>query len=291
MRNFSFDDFVQGRFDYDPAAKAHSCVRLRPENMDVGGGKIRMSDIDCLKDHPEAQVVTVSGLYQDTFEYFIETYGQQFKAIRFFKNKHVADWSLLGALPQLEYVHFFANQKIESLWDMRGNTALRGLCVEDFSRLHSIEGIHLAPALREFQIGNAIWRSMVIDSLWPLANTGVEKLVFTGKSIADQDLSFLSSMESLKTFDFPTNLFSTEQVAWIAANFPALEGFAIKATRDCRLWDPEKHSNVPGVIVIGKRKPSLYMEGNEKRIQKYIDSFEAMKEKYRGIPFHEAFSH
>lgn len=45
--------------------------------------------------------------FVDSFEYFIKTYGAQLKAIRFFKNKLVEDWSLLGTLHKLEYIHFF----------------------------------------------------------------------------------------------------------------------------------------------------------------------------------------
>ena len=77
-----------------------------------------VEDIDKLKLYPDAEVVTISGLQQDTFEYFINTYGKQLKAIRFFKNKFVEDLSLLGTLPQLEYVHFFYNQRVTALWNM-----------------------------------------------------------------------------------------------------------------------------------------------------------------------------
>lgn len=82
---FSFDSFVNSRFDYDPVSETHTCLWLREEKMDIGGGKIRIEDIDRLKDYPNTDVVTISGLHQATFEYFIKTYGRQFKAIRFLK--------------------------------------------------------------------------------------------------------------------------------------------------------------------------------------------------------------
>lgn len=290
MMNFSFKSFVDGNFDYDRVTKTHSCIWLREEKMDIGGGKITTADIDRLKEFPDAEVVTISGLQQDTFEYFIKTYGKQLKAIRFFKNKFVEDLSLLGTLPQLEYVYFFANQRITSLWDMTENTSLRGLAIEDFSRLSSIKGIETAPALKEFMIGNAIWSKMIIDSLMPLANTKIERLSFTGRAIEDNDLSFIESMPNIKVFDFATNMFTTEQVAWIVANFPQLEGFALKAKRDCKLF--ESNANlvyVPGTIIVGKRKPALILKGNEEKIQKYIESFEKLKEKYKGMPYQVAF--
>ena len=288
--NFSFESFVDGNFDYDRVTKTHSCIWLREEKMDIGGGKITTADIDRLKAYPDAEVVTISGLQQDTFEYFIKTYGKQLKAIRFFKNKFVEDLSLLGTLPQLEYVHFFANQRITSLWDMSGNTSLSGLAIEDFSRLTSIKGIETAPALKEFGIGNAIWSKMIIESLMPLANTKIERLSFSGRAIVDNDLSFLETLPDIKAFDFSTNMFSTEQVAWIVANCPHAEGYALKAKVDCMLLDSNEHMvDVPKAIIVGKRKPILKVEGNEERIQKYVDSFEKLKAKYKGVPYKMAF--
>ena len=287
---FSFDSFVDGNFDYDPITKTHRCIRLREEKMDIGGGRITVSDIDRLRDFPEADTVTISGLQQDTFAYFIHTYGKQLKAIRFFKDKLIEDLSLLGTLPQLEYVYFFANQRVHTLWDMSNNTSLTGLCIEDFSRLSSIEGIERAPALKDFRIGNAIWNKTVIDSFMPLANTGVENLSFTGRAIADNDLSFMEMLPNLKAFDFPTNTFTTEQVAWIAANYSQVNGFAIKAKRDCKLFESNDNLiEVPGTIIVGKRKPALIVKGNEAKINKYVLSFEALKVKYKGVPYRVAF--
>ena len=223
--DFSFESFVNGNFDYDRITKTHNSLWLREENMDIGGGKITIADIDKLKNYPDTEVVTISGLKQDTFEYFIKTYGKQLKAIRFFKNKFVEDLSLLGTLPHLEYVYFFANQRVTALWDMTENKSLSSLCIEDFSRLASIRGVETAPALKEFRIGNAIWNTMVLDSLMPLSNSKIERLSFTGRAIGDNDFSFLETLPELKVFDFATNVFTTEQVAWIAANCPLAKGY------------------------------------------------------------------
>ncbi len=285
---FSFDSFVHGYFDYDPVSQTHTGLWLHDENMDIGGGRITVDNIDRLKDFPNTDVVTISGLQQDTFEYFIRTYGRQLKAIRFFKNKLVEDWSLLGTLPDLKYVHFFSNQRIEALWDMSGNKSLSGLCIEDFSRLHSINGINTAPVLKEFSIGNAVWSTMTVDSLMPLENTGIEKFKFYGKTIVKNDFSFLATMNCLKVFDFPTNMLSTEQVAWITTNFPHIEGFALKAKHDCNLYDSSMNQ-VPGTIIVGKRKPSFIIQGNEKRIERYVLSFQSLKQKYKNVPYKVAF--
>ena len=288
--DFSFESFVSGNFDYDKKTKTHNSLWLREENMDIGGGKITIAAIDKLKDFPDTEVVTISGLQQDTFEYFIKTYGKQLKAIRFFKNKFVEDLSLLGTLPHLEYVYFFANQRVTALWDMTENKSLSSLCIEDFSRLTSIRGVETAPALKEFRIGNAIWNTMVLDSLMPLSNSNIERLSFSGRAIGDNDFSFLETLPELKVFDFATNVFTTEQVAWIAANCPLAEGYALKPKLDCMLPDSNEHLvDVPKSIIVGKRKPILKVKGNEEKIQKYVDSFEKLKKKYKGMSYKVAF--
>lgn len=106
---FSFDSFADGSFDYDCKTKNHTCLWLREANMDIGGGTISKEEIDSLTNYPDIDVVTISGLRQDTFEYFIKNYGKQLRAIRFFKNKFVEDWSLLGTLTLFLFqsTHFF----------------------------------------------------------------------------------------------------------------------------------------------------------------------------------------
>ncbi len=96
-------------------------IYLKNDKANIGGGKITISDIDELKKHPSADTVQISGLHQDTFEYFIRKYGNQLKRIDFFKNKLIEDLSLLGSLQNLEYVDFYYNQKVTQLWDMSGN--------------------------------------------------------------------------------------------------------------------------------------------------------------------------
>ena len=287
---FSFDSFVDGSYDFDATTKTNTGIWLREEKMDIGGGKISISDIDKLKDYPDADTVTVSGLNQETLEYFINTFGKQLKAIRFFKNKRIEDLSVLGTLPNLEYLYFFANNRITSLWNMSNNTSLTSICIEDYSGLSSISGIQTAPSLTEFRIGNAIWDKLELSSLSPLANTNIEKLSFYGRAITDNDLSFLETLPKLKVFDFSTNIFTTEQVAWMVANFPYMGGYALKAKIDCTLFESNTNlKKVPGTIIVGKRKPHLIVKGNEERIKKYVDKFEQLKTKYKAKSYEEAF--
>lgn len=52
---------------------------------------------------------------------------------------------------------------------------LRGLQIDDFTRLHTINGIEYAPALEVFNIGNAVWSKMKIESLKPVAKSMITR--------------------------------------------------------------------------------------------------------------------
>lgn len=272
------DDFIR-LFVSDVKSTPH----LMQKRGDIGGGTISIEDIDKIKEYPDADVVSVSGLHQDTFEYFIKTYGHRFRAIRFFKNKLVADWSLLGTLPQLEYVYWFFNQRIEKLWDMSGNTALKGVHLEDFSKLRSIEGVEKAPNLEYFGIGNAAWDKAEIESFEPLRCSTVRKFVFHGKKILDADFSFTADMKNLQDFIIPPSTLTTEQFAWIAANCPKLRGKLAEGVLRYE-WEGDDGTE-RWICAVGRGKRRFRVEGNEEKAEKLLSDFEKLKQAMKNAPY------
>ena len=111
---------------------------------EVGGGRITIEQIDSIRQYPDAKSIIISGLEQKTFEYFISEYGNQFQSISFWKNKSVENLSMLSELEHIEFITYFFNQKVTKLWDMRKNKKLKGLQIDDFTRLHTIDEIEYA---------------------------------------------------------------------------------------------------------------------------------------------------
>ena len=59
---------------------------------EVDGGSVSVDQVvEAIGKTPNASSIVISGLKQDTFEYFIERYGKQFEAISFWKNRLVED--------------------------------------------------------------------------------------------------------------------------------------------------------------------------------------------------------
>ena len=93
----------------------------------ISGGRIKRQDIDIIQEFPNITEISISGLTQDTFNYFIENYGHQFKAILFWKCPLVGNLKLLESLDHVEYIVYFWNQRAEGLWDFSKTKALKGL--------------------------------------------------------------------------------------------------------------------------------------------------------------------
>ena len=68
-----------------------------------------------INNYPNTDLVRITGLDQAGFEYFIKNYGHKLKIVDFFKLKSVEDLSLLGTLPNLEYVSLFQPPKVRIL--------------------------------------------------------------------------------------------------------------------------------------------------------------------------------
>ena len=80
---------------------------------EVDGGSMSVDQIvEAIGKTPNASSIVISGLKQDTFEYFIERYGKQFAAISFWKNKLVEDLSPLSKLSGIKFINFFSIKEL-----------------------------------------------------------------------------------------------------------------------------------------------------------------------------------
>jgi len=242
-------------------------------------GALTKAQIDDIKNHPEVDKIRIMGLKQDTFEYFIDKYGQQFKAICFFKNKAVNDLSPLSSLPNVEFINWFLNQGCNKLWNMNKNHALKGLSISDFSKLHSLDEIVTAPNLEFLDFGNKVWNRMFLETLQPLAETKLRYLQFNTKKIIDNDISPLAKIMTLEELSFPSNLFETEQIAWLTAKLPNVKSCLLKPyymINDPIRWETKGGIKMKDTIINGKGKPFLDSNLDKKRINKYVQEFEEM---------------
>lgn len=246
--------------------------------MEVGGGETTYEEIESIAQFPNAKSIIISGLRQETFEYFIDNFGDQFEAISFWKNKAVKDLSSLAKLENIKYISYFYNQKASDLWDMSGNKQLTGLSIMDFSKLKSISKIETSKSLKYFRLGNEVFDKMEIDSLKPLKNTNITHFEWLGKKVLDGDLKCLAE-GNIRVLDMNPTRFTMMELAELLSCFPStLEGSITKPYVTGGVVSREGKT-VYYHLCKGKKKCEKGVD--DERFAKYLEEFSTLLESYR----------
>ena len=261
-------------------------VHINLIQPDISGGKINKESIDVIAQHPNATEITISGLSQDTFEYFIARYARQFESIIFWKCPHIENLRMLEVLFSVKHLVFFWNQRAERLWDLSKTKSLIGLSLDDFTRLHDLTEISYSTSLEELVFGDRVWDTFILNSLSPLSECPtIRHLSFSAKKILDCQIEPLADIKNISSLEFSRRLFTTEQIAWLKAHLPA----CIKSMVMQPYWkidEPIEWGNgkMKSIFITGKGKPFLDPVQDKKRMDKYIDDFNRMYEWYLANP-------
>lgn len=265
----TMDNFDSSSFDaYD----------INLVQKEVGGGIITVEQIDMIRNFPDAKSIIISGLKQDTFEYFVNTYGRQFQAITFWKNKAVSDLSALSSLEDVEYISYFFNQKASKLWDMSNNKKLVGLSISDFSKLHALDGIEKACNLESFYVHNRVEARMEIESLKPIVNTGIKYFYWGGRRVLDNDFGCLANSK-IEELDISPMQFTMLELAQLLALFPeTLKGSITKPYSRGGVKDKDGYTEY---FFLCKGKRTCVKGKDDARFESYLNEFESLLKKCR----------
>ena len=245
---------------------------------EVDGGMISREQIDGIREFAGAESIVISGLNQENFDYFVNTYGKQFKAINFWKNKTVSDLSALSGLTDIEYISLFYNQKADRLWDMTDNKKLVALSLSDFNRLHSLAGIEKAGNLKTFYIYDRVYARMEIDSLMPISNTDIRHFMWGGRRVRDNDYACLAHGK-IEELDIAPTQFTMEELARLLACFPeTLKGTSTKPYTRGGVMDKDGFREI---FSLCKGKKSCVRGRDDERFERYMREFEGMLSEYR----------
>lgn len=264
---------------------ANEKIYLSLIQKDISGGRISKEEIDRLARLPHITEITISGLTQETFDYFIEKHGKQFKMIGFWKCPLVADLSAIETLPEIEYITWYWNQRAEDLWDLSKTRSLKGFSFDDFTRMHDLAQIPRAPALEQLSFGNMVWSKYILNSLEPLGDcTGLRTLSFSAKKLLDNRVQPLANLKKLERLEFPGNMLTTEQVAWLKVHLPP----NVESKVLVPYWQIEGALEISGkqknTFIVGKRKPFLDSVKDKKRMDRYIKQFDDRVQWYTENP-------
>lgn len=234
-------------------------------------------DVDFEMSHGKSRkILEICGMNQQSFEYFVENYGENYEFLSFFKCQLISDFTPLESLKHLQGVSIYWNIRSSRLWDMSKNPELGHLWLDGTKKIvFSPLDLQKARYLREVSFIGDMDGHYPMQSLeWMRGMESLERVYMRNIKLEDKDTSVLDSVPTLKRFDFPAGMFTTEQIAYMCAKYPRLEGNALCAynTEDAILND---------VRVCGYRKPGLDLPRDRARLDKYIKEFNSLVEKYK----------
>ncbi len=272
-------DLIDKYWDLERSSPDRESYRvLYPEPWEWLGE--HFDSIDTLAEKPAEALFFVGGSQED-LERLVTRYGGGIKRLILSRCPKVADLSPLEDLPDLERLSLRWNQRATRLWDLSKNKRLQGLTLDDFTRLHSLEGIQAATSLEYLSYGNGVWTTAVLDGLEPLLDSGISAFGFNGKKIERNDITIYPKVKTLRELYFTAGFYTTEQLAWLAAH--GLEGFVLRPYIRWR-ENEEGREDVEDIKICGKRKPCLNSIRDAARIRKYEERFEVLVAQYRADP-------
>ena len=225
------------------------------------------------------EILEIFGMNQESLEHFILHYAKSYRYIHFFHCQLIKDFSPLEDLQKLESVHISWNIRTKDLWNFSKNTALRELSVSDAKQItRNPELLATSPTLENVSFYGSAFNNTPMDNLDVFGQMpNLKGLQLCRIRLNDKRLDFLKKANQLEQFHFDAGMLTTEEIAWIVANYPHLTGQSLCAynTEDAILND---------VRVCGFRKPGLDLPQHQKRLNKYIADFDALVEKYRNEP-------
>lgn len=227
--------------------------------------------------HPE--ILEICGMNQESLEYFVQHYGKTYRYLSFFKCQLIQDFSPLEDLACLEEVSLYWNIRADKLWNMECNTSLRTISISDAKRITlKPDLLKTSKVMESVVFSGSIFNNYPMESLDCFAGMPTLKHLWLNNiRLNDKNMDALKTLSTLERFDFDAGMLTTEEIAWIVAKYPNLSGKCLCAynKEDAMLND---------VRVCGFRKPGLDLPQHQKRLDKYIDQFNALVEKYRNEP-------
>lgn len=216
-------------------------------------------------------------LTQKGLEHFVRTYGASYRVLYLDDCTRIQDFSPLGELCDLEAIRIDWTRKATALWDMSGNRSLKVLSISDSKKL--AEQPHLlntSKTLEEVRFwGPASGGTYTMESLEYFRDMrSLRRIDLNWIKLADKNMTVLDTLTNLEEFHFDPGMLTTEEIARIVARYPNLYGDSLRAYDNSDLDEGE-------VRICGFRKPTLHLPQQQKRLEEYINKFNALVDAYR----------
>jgi len=184
--------------------------------------------------------------------------------------------AVLPPFAELEALEIGHNTRLENLSDLCRFPGLRLLSLLSCPKVRDIAPIGDLTNLEILDLGGGMWDKFRTPTLAPLARLrNLRFVALKAIRVEDESLEPLAGLTQLEGLEL-SNQFPTEEYARLSVALPEA---------DCEMFQPFTEANIGRkkrtVMVTGKRKPFLTLPDDQAKLDRYVERFRAMQEKFR----------
>jgi hypothetical protein len=253
-----------------PVTEDLADLKEPPERLTIRG---KTQNLGRLAEFPPLEALWVDNVNQRQFD---EILGLIDPVYLLFDGLKVADLSPLGKLSRLKALEIRWNTKVTDISFLKELKELRLLCLSDCCKVHDIGPVAALQDLEILDLSGGMWSTFKPDTLAPLgALRKLRGLSLKAIRVGDESLAPVAELGTLTEIEL-SNQFPAQEYARLSVAFPHI---------DCPQFAPyidfPVASGTHQVMVTGKRGPVLTLPKDGARLERYVQRFHEMQEKFR----------
>lgn len=218
----------------------------------------------------------LQALTQVGLEYFVSKYGSTYKTLWFDYCVNIKDFSPLADLENIEAIRIEWCRNVDKLWDFTNNSSLKILSIHNAKKM--VENPMLLQTSRTLE-EIRFWggeNKYVLESLECFEGMeSLRRIDLNDIKLKKHNFEVLGTLKNLKEFNFDAGMLTTEEIAWICAKYPHINGDCLK------VYTENEVTCMNDIRICGSKKPGLDLPKDQKRLDKYTEQFNKLVEMYR----------
>ena len=267
----AIDDLITMQLTVPPAVTEDLALLKKPPSRLFILGKTQ--NMDRLADFPSVEALWVGDVNERQFNEILPLINPLYLL---FDGLRVADLTPLGRFRQLKALEIRWNTKVTDISFLEKLTDLRLLALSHCPKVHDLGPVAALKNLEILDLSGGMWSTFRPDTLKPLGQLRkLRGLSLKAIGVRDQSLAPVAGLQQLDELEL-SNQFPTEEYARLSVALPHIQ---------CAHFSPYFDFGAGGaanqVMVTGKGKPVLSLPKDAARLERYVQRFGEMRERFR----------
>lgn len=266
----AIDDLISMRMTAPPQSiEDLGSLKRLPSRLAILG---KTKNLDRLAEGPPIEALWVGDVNERQFAAILPHIDPLYLL---FDGLRVSDLTPLGTLRRLQALEIRWNTKVTNVSFLEHLTGLRLLAISHCPKVHDLRPIAALENLEILDLSGGMWSTFKPDTLEPLGQLHrLRGLSLKTIRVKDRSLAPLARLTQLRELEL-SNQFPTEEYARLSVALPDVQ---------CTHFEPYFKAGALGadkVMVTGTGKPVLTLPKDAARLERYVQRYRAMQDRFR----------